>query len=139
MSVSFIDTNLFIYLFDETAPEKRARSQKLIQSAIETKNGVISYQVVQETLNVLTTKLQNPAASEDARLLFQTVLLPLWRINPHHKLYESAIDILSRYRYGFYDSLIIAAALKAGCTQLISEDLQSGQHIEKLKIVNPFL
>lgn len=139
MSVSFIDTNLFIYLFDETAPEKRSRSQELIQSAIETKNGVISYQVVQETLNVLTTKLQNPVTIEDARLFFQKILIPLWRINPNHRLYESAIDIQSRYRYSFYDSLIIAAALKTGCTQLLSEDLQAGQQIQKLKIVNPFL
>lgn len=139
MHVSFIDTNIFIYLFDETAPEKRARSQELIHNAIETKNAVISHQVVQETLNVITTKLQNPVISEDARLFFQKVLLPLWKMNPNHKLYESALDIQSRYRYSFYDSLIIAAALKTGCTQLISEDLQAGQQIEKLKIVNPFL
>ncbi len=138
MNVSFIDTNIFIYLFDETAPQKRARSEELVHKAIETKNAVISYQVVQETLNVLTTKLQNPVTINDARLFYQKILAPLWKINPNQRLYESALNIQSRYRYSFYDSLIIAAALTAGCRQLISEDMQAGHHIEKLKIENPY-
>ena len=54
-------------------------------------------------------------------------------------LYRRALDIQARYRYGFYDSLIVAAALDAGCTRLYSEDLQDGQKIEALTIENPLL
>jgi predicted nucleic acid-binding protein len=64
--------------------------------------------------------------------------MPLWRIMPTRALYERALDVQARYRYGLYDSLIIASALVAGCTRLYSEDLQHGQRIEGLTIENPF-
>jgi predicted nucleic acid-binding protein len=54
-------------------------------------------------------------------------------------LYNRAMSIRDRYQYAFYDGLIIAAALEAGCDQLLSEDLQAGQRIEGLTIVNPFV
>ena len=54
------------------------------------------------------------------------------------ELYHRALAIRARWRYGFYDSLVIAAALAAGCTRLLSEDLQHGQQIESLTIVDPF-
>ena len=57
---------------------------------------------------------------------------------PSQGLYHRALDIQARYRYGFYDALIIAAALDAGCTRLYSEDLQHGQRIDGLIIENPF-
>jgi predicted nucleic acid-binding protein len=57
---------------------------------------------------------------------------------PSTALYIRAVEVRTRYRYSFYDSLIIAAALEAGCTRLYSEDLQHGQRIERLTIVNPF-
>jgi predicted nucleic acid-binding protein len=57
---------------------------------------------------------------------------------PSRGLYEQALNIQGRYGYGFYDSLIIAAALEAACSRLISEDFQDGQRIEGLRIVNPF-
>jgi predicted nucleic acid-binding protein len=56
----------------------------------------------------------------------------------HPGLYHRALDIQARYRYGFYDALIIAAALSDGCSRLYSEDFQDGQRIEGLTIVNPF-
>jgi predicted nucleic acid-binding protein len=58
---------------------------------------------------------------------------------PSDRLYSSAIEIQTRYRYSFYDALIIAAALEAGCTRLLSEDMQHGQRIEGMTIENPFL
>jgi predicted nucleic acid-binding protein len=54
-------------------------------------------------------------------------------------LYAKAIDLQGRYKYGFYDSLIIAAALEANCNVLYSEDLQDGQVIDGLVIKNPFI
>jgi predicted nucleic acid-binding protein len=54
-------------------------------------------------------------------------------------LYQRALDLQTRYRYAFYDSLIVAAALTAGCSRLYTEDMQHGQQIEGLRIENPFL
>jgi predicted nucleic acid-binding protein len=67
-----------------------------------------------------------------------TVLAPLWRVVPSEELYERALEVMARYGYSFYDSLIIASALSAGCTRLLTEDLQHGQRIEGLTIHNPF-
>ena len=53
-------------------------------------------------------------------------------------LYRRSLDIQERYRFGYYDALIVAAALEAGCKRLLSEDLQHGQKIETLRIENPF-
>lgn len=53
-------------------------------------------------------------------------------------LYQRALDVQARWRFGFHDSLIVAAAPGAGCTRLLTEDLQDGQRIEALTIENPF-
>ena len=137
MSVdNFLDTNIFVYLFDETAPGKRQCSDTLVQRSVGDGNGCISYQVVQETINVVTRKLN--ATPEQARQLLDDVLMPLWRVNPTRTLYRRGLDLRERYGFTYYDSLIVAAALGAGCKTLYSEDLQHGQRIEGLVIVDPF-
>ena len=137
MSVdSFIDTNVFIYLFDETSADKRRIAEQLIRQSLENGSGCISYQVVQETINIVTGKLK--ASPEEARQLLDNILEPLWRVNPSRALFRRGLEIQARYKFGFYDSLIIAAALDAGCRTLYTEDLQHEQQIEDLTIVNPF-
>lgn len=138
MSAEFIDSNVFIYLFDETDPKKRGVAQRLVQTALNGGTTSISFQVVQETLNIITRKLKKPATPEQARRFLDNVLVPLWHVMPSHALYQRGLDIQSRYRYSFYDALIIAAALEARCTRLYSEDLQHGQRIEGLVVENPF-
>jgi predicted nucleic acid-binding protein len=76
---------------------------------------------------------------EDAKGFMEEIMVPLWRVSPSLALYQRALDVRARYHYGFYDSLIIAAALDAGCTWLYSEDLQDRQRIEGLTISNPFV
>ena len=68
---------------------------------------------VQETLNVLIRRLGFVA--EDARRVLEQVLVPLWQVYPSAVLYQDAIVLQSRYGFSFYDALIIAAALEAGC------------------------
>ena len=87
---------------------------------------------------MMTRKLRTVVTTDDARRFLNEVLAPLWRIMPSQGLYERALDIHVRYRFSFYDALIIASALAAGCTRLYSEDLQHGQQIEGLTITNPF-
>lgn len=139
MSGEFIDTNVFIYLFDETDERKRNIAEQLIQSALETRSACISHQVVQETLNVVTRKLPFPMSTENAQRFLEQILIPLWRIMPSPALYRRGLDLQSRYGFSFYDALIIAAALEFGCTRLYTEDLQHGQQIEGLLIENPFV
>jgi predicted nucleic acid-binding protein len=139
MSADFFDSNVFLYLVDSSAPAKAAIARRLVQDALHTGEGRISFQVIQETLNVITRKFQAPVTPTDARQLMNDVLVPLWHTMPSQRLYERALDLHARYQYGFYDALIIAAALSDGCARLFSEDLQHGQQIEGLTIENPFL
>ena len=133
---NFLDSNVIIYLFDETAPEKRQRAERLIREIVDSESGCISYQVVQEALNVLGRVLG--ADSDELGELLEEILLPLWQIDPTEELYRSGLRIQARYGFSFYDSLMVAAALEAGCTTLYSEDMQDGQQIEGLTIRNPF-
>jgi predicted nucleic acid-binding protein len=139
MSGDFIDSNIFVYLFDETDKHKRGAAAGIVESGLQTNSASISFQMVQETLNVLTRKLATPMTVEGAKRFLENILMPLWRVfSPSSALYHQALDVQARYRYSFYDSLIIAAALDAGCDRLYGEEMQSGQRTEGLKIKNPF-
>ncbi|MDA3951779.1 MAG: PIN domain-containing protein [Spirochaeta sp.] len=138
MSVDFIDSNVFVYLFDTEDHKRNEIARTIVEDAIRAGSGVISHQVVQEVLNVTTHKMEHPLTGEDALGLLDTVLFPLWRVYPSQELYRRTLEIKTRYRFGLYDSLIVAAALESGCFRLLTEDLQNGQTIGALTIVNPF-
>jgi predicted nucleic acid-binding protein len=136
MSGDFLDSNVILYAFDLNQ-RKQEISQRLITGALSG-DASISFQVVQEVLNILTRKAEALPKGDEPRRVLQDVLMPLWRVMPSEALYARALGVQSRYQYGFYDSLIIAAALELGCTRLLSEDLQDGQRIEGLTIEDPF-
>lgn len=134
----FFDTNLFVYQVDDAAPVKQARAQRLIADALATDSACVSFQVIQETLYVLTRKFARRVPPDVAVDIMRQSLLPLWRVHPSAALYTRALDLQARLGISFYDSLIVAAALEAGCTRLLTEDLQDGQQTEGLAIENPF-
>lgn len=139
MSVEcFLDTNLFIYQLEALDERKFETADRIIHQGIETNNACISFQVVQECLNTALRKAEVLLSTDEMRTYMENVLAPLFLVPASISLYHRALGIQARYRYGFYDSLIIAAALDAGCTRLYSEDLQDGQQIEGLAIENPF-
>ena len=132
----FLDTNVLVYMFDETDAAKQRQAEILVNESLASGTGCISFQVVQETLNVLIRRLG--FVSEDARRVLDDVLIPLWQVNPTAALYQTAISLQGRYGFSFYDSLIVAGALESGCSRLYSEDLQHGQMVQQLTIWNPF-
>lgn len=135
---SFIDTNVFVYHVDNTDARKSDIAHSLIRNALASDAACISFQVVQEFLNTMIRKAKHPLPTDDAHSYLADVLSPLCRVFASIQLYQNALDLQARYRYGFYDSLIVAAALAAGCNQLLTEDLQDGQQINRLTIRNPF-
>lgn len=135
----FIDTNIFVYDLVASDPHKQEIAESLIRSALATGRGCISYQVVNECLNV-ALRLGEPALpSSAARRYLANILEPLVTVPSTAGLYHRALDIHMRYQFHFYDALIVAGAIAAGCSTLYSEDLQNGQRIEDLVITNPFL
>ena len=131
----FLDSNVLLYTFDEVDLRKRTIAERIVQDALDYDTAVISFQVVQEVLSVATRRID---FAGDVRLLLDAVLMPLCHVMPTATLYALGLDLYNRYRYSFYDSLIVAAALSSGCTRLYTEDLQAGQRIEKLTIIDPF-
>jgi predicted nucleic acid-binding protein len=134
----FLDTNILIYDLEGKDPLKQPIATGLIQEAMREGTGLISFQVVQECLNVAIQKARQPLTRVEAERYLEIVLSPLCLIYPSEPLYRKALSLKERWRYSFYDSLIIAAALTAGCDTLYTEDMQHGQVIEDLKIINPF-
>ena len=133
-----LDTNIFVYSFDHTVPEKRDIARDLIESSLESRRGAVSTQVIQEFLNLATRKFKVPLSPDMARTYVQDVLEPICLVTTTVELLQRALGIHERWKFGYYDSLIVAAALTAGCHTLYTEDLQSGQVIEGLDVVNPF-
>ncbi|MBK7541436.1 MAG: PIN domain-containing protein [Candidatus Competibacteraceae bacterium] len=136
--VDFLDSNILLYTLDGSNPTKQGVASRLVKQAHLQRTGVISFQVVQETLQVISRKFQVAVRPEDRQTFLRNVLVPLWRVMPSTALYGRALELQARYQYSFYDSLILAAALESGCTRVLSEDLQDGQRIEGLTIENPF-
>ena len=135
----FLDTNIFIYAWDASHLGKQVAALELIRSATEAKIGVISYQVVQEFLNAALTKARRKMTHDDARVYLEKVLRPLLSVPSSIPLFDAAIHLQGRYRFSWYDSLIVSAAQQANCKILYTEDLQHGQRLGDLLIQNPFL
>lgn len=135
----FFDTNIIVYAQDHDFPDKQARAASLFRVRVAQHCAVVSYQVIQEYLNTVTRKFAKRVRLADAVEFSRDILWPVCAILPSSRLFESATSLHQRAAFSFYDSLIVAAALEAGCTTLFSEDLQHGQRIETLTIVNPFI
>ena len=134
----FLDTNIFVYSFDVTAHEKQRQARELIKSALRSGNGHISFQVIQEFFNVATRKFATPMSLPAGKEYFDKVFMQLEVVYPDGEYIKTALDIAATTGYSLYDALIISAALKAECNTLYTEDLQNGQKIRNLTLVNPF-
>jgi predicted nucleic acid-binding protein len=135
----FLDTNIFVYTFDLNAPAKAAMAASLIRSALQSQNGFISYQVVQEFFNVALRRFAQPMSAADAVQYLGTVLRPMLRIHSSQALFAEALNVKASAGLSWFDSIIVASALQAGCTRLLTEDLQHGRRFGSLCIENPFL
>jgi len=135
----FLDTNVFVYSFDASSPKKTAQARKLIRSAIQTRGGIVSYQVVQEFFNVALRRFAKPMSGVDAEQYLSTTFRPLLAVHSSQALHGNALRIAARFKLPWYDSLIVASAIEAQCELLYSEDFQHGEQFENLTISNPFL
>jgi predicted nucleic acid-binding protein len=135
----FLDTNIFVYSFDQGAPAKARRAAQLIREALTTQKGVISYQVVQEFFNVALKRFSRPMQPADAGQYLIAVFRPLLAVHSSQALYAEALFLHAQSGLSWYDSLIVSAAIQARCEILFSEDLQHGQRFGALQVRNPFL
>lgn len=138
MSVKvFVDTKVLVYAFDAGEPTKQAIAQAAIAEYGERGALVLSTQVLQEFFVATTRKL---ADKLPLAVAYQAVeyfgQFPL--VSVDLALILAAITRLRKTQLSFWDSLIVEAALHAGCSTLLTEDMQLGQRLGPLSIHNPF-
>jgi predicted nucleic acid-binding protein len=134
----FLDTNVLVYLYDSDTPEKQARARSVLEQGIEHFQIVISTQVFQEFYVTATKKLSR-RLSDGEILLAMRGLQRFSTVQIDVPVIFDAINLGRRFQLSFWDALIIQAALVAGCTRLLTEDLQHGLRIGTLTVENPFL
>ena len=127
----FFDTNVLLYMLSEDTA-KADRAEILLA-----KGGIISVQVLNEFTSVASRKLQ--MSYTEIRDFLQTISLVCKVKDLTTETHSLGLQLAERYRFSFYDSLILASAVLASCKILYSEGMQSGQKInEQLVIKNPF-
>ena len=133
----FVDTNVLVYACDTSAGGKRDRALALLQELWDTNTGRLSTQVLQEFYVTITKKLSNSISLLEARELLHSY--GPWVREPNTvSTIMRAVDLSGLAKISFWDALIIASAEQAEATILYSEDMNAGQIIAGVKIVNPF-
>ena len=134
----FIDTNILVYAYDVSSGGKHHIARNIVTDLWNSRAGALSIQVLQEFFVNVTKKIPKPLDIATARNIIRDFLL--WdMVDNDGELVLAAIDVQSKYIYSFWDSLIIAAAVKTGASILLTEDLKNGQSIEGVMIKNPFI
>jgi predicted nucleic acid-binding protein len=133
----FVDTNVLVYARDARDPRKQARALQVLESLWQSRLGRLSFQVLQEYYVTVTRKLSPGLTPEEAREDVRDLLA--WNPVPvTAAVLEQAWDVEARFALTWWDGLIVASALTAGCATLLSEDFQDGLRIGGLQVRNPF-
>jgi len=133
----FVDTNVLVYAFDISAGIKHKKAEEIVGNCWRLENGIISSQVLEELFVCLTKKIPAPIDSGIARQIIKDFLK--WKtVVVGGDIILEAIDIHERYKYSFWDSMIIASALDGEANIIFSEDFSNQQAIDGIIIKNPF-
>jgi predicted nucleic acid-binding protein len=133
---TFVDSNVLIYAHDLDEPRKRATAIQIFEDLWLSKTGALSMQVLQEFYSVATRKIRSPLPRPIAREAIER--LAPWCIETTPLEIAAAFRIEDSAKISFWDALIVAAALKSGAVEILSEDMNPGQTIAGIRIINPF-
>ena len=133
----FVDTNLLVYRYDTTEPDKQRWAERWLDHLWTEGTGRVSVQVLQELYSSLTRKLDLPMEAAEARSVVRSLLS--WDPVPvEARTIEGAWLLHDRYSLSWWDALIVSAAQIAGCRHLLTEDISHGQDLDGVRVVDPF-
>jgi predicted nucleic acid-binding protein len=135
----FLDTNIIVYAFDQLEPGKMKVARKLLTEGAASKGAIVSYQVVQEFVNVALRRFEMTMSQSELEEFLFEALFPMMAVSSSPALVIEALRLGTSHHLGWYDSLIVAAALERSCQVLYSEDLQHGRRFGNLVVQNPFV
>jgi len=134
---AFLDTNVIVYAVDGADAAKNRQARELLHQCILNEDGVVSGQVLSEFFTVATRRLDVPLSADEAHeVVDQVGVLPVVVVDL--SLVKRAIALHKRYQVTYWDSLIIAAAERAKCDRILSEDFNPGQEYVGIVAENPF-
>lgn len=134
----FVDTNLLVYFRDASEVEKQIKAAAWLAFLWESRLGRLSVQVLNEYYTIVTRKLEPGLSREAARSDIRDLLA--WRpLALDEGVVRKAWSLEDQFSFSWWDALIVSAAQFLGSSFLLSEDLQDGQDLGGLKVVNPFL
>lgn len=132
---SFIDTNILVYAEASDEPAKQKAALALLKQLYEDASGVLSTQVLQEYCNVALKKLKLPPQYVRAQLdLYEQ--FDVIQVTP--AIIRAGLDLHQIRSVAFYDAIVLASAQTAGCSLLFSEDMNTGETVDGVRIINPF-
>jgi predicted nucleic acid-binding protein len=133
----FVDTNILVYALDPTEPEKRRVVAELLRDVMLAGTLVLSPQSVNELYRVVTDRRSLLPRAQARR--FVASFLPFCSAPLDGDTVRLAWNIQDEHGFGWWDSLLLSAAVRAGCGTFISEDMQDGRVIGGVTILNPFV
>jgi predicted nucleic acid-binding protein len=133
---TFLDTNILVYAEDSADPVKQKKAIDLILEHGRKRSGVVSLQVLGEYFFAVTRKVHLDPGTARSQVEFYS---RFHLVEPTVTDVLAAIDLHRLHRISYWDSLILRCAIQSGCRVLLSEDLQHGQEIDGVRVVNPFL
>ena len=134
----FVDTNILVYAHDLAAGDRHNQASTIIEDLWDTNAGVISTQVLQEFYVTVTRKIVKPLDRLRAREIIRNYLVWPVHLNDAETVLLAS-EIEARNNLSFWDALIVAAAQLLHVDKIFTEDMNHGQRIEGILIVNPFL
>lgn len=133
----FVDTNVFVYLHDDSELKKKTRADEWISLLVRDRSGRVSFQVLQELYAILTSKRRLNVNVAEAQSIVRELVV--WRpIAVDLAILNRAWALQDRFSVSWWDALIIAAAQTCECQVLLTEDLQHNQEFGAVRVVNPF-
>ena len=133
----FVDTNILVYAHDLDAGNKHDQAAEIVSQLWESRNGVLSTQVLQELYVTLTRKVSSTLSKLEARKLVQKY--SHWHLVLNDpSIIIQASEIEESNNISFWDALIVSAAYSQNVPTILTEDLNHGQIIEGIFIKNPF-
>jgi predicted nucleic acid-binding protein len=134
----FVDTNVLVYARDASEPAKQPAAERWLRLLWATRSGRVSSQVLNEYYTVVTEKLRPGLGRDEARADVRN--LTAWAPVPTDgPVVEGAWTVQDRHGLSWWDALVVSAAQVAGCAWLLTEDLQHGQALDGVTVVDPFL
>jgi len=137
MSGVFVDTNVLVYDQDSSEAVKQPIAHRWLEHLWRTRQARLSVQVLSEYYVTVTRKLSPARSPELARADVRDLML--WRPVPlDESLMSRAWTLEDRFGLSWWDALVVSAAQVARCPHLLTEDLQDGQELDGIRVVDPF-